>query len=662
MLPRLEAVRAVSDGANAHRAGSTWSMRWGLYQGGIIGDAARAAYVRELDGTLRPNVASRLEERLRDPAPQVESLYQYLKAYLMLGEPSRLEKPQLAFIANDEWTQATNAETAAQLSTHFSALLDEAEGLSPIPVDQTLVAQARTTIRRAEIPRLAYRELRLRFVDDQQSALRLDVASGTGTERVLRRKSGVPLSRPVPGVYTASVFKQVTGRNTDQVVLELLKDRWVLGVGLADLSAGNLAAQVTTVYEDDYIAFWDGVLRDIDVVPLGTLERTQDALEILSRPTSPFRGFLKTVDEQTYLVSPPAPAASSGLTDRLGAIIKQGRQAVGIQQVVAGAKVTMHFAELHRLVTGEAGAAPIDGVIRRLEELQKQVSRMGPQVGGVRSTDASAVAAVGSIAKSLELDAAQLPPEIGSVVAKVAAGTSAATRGGLRGDLGARYRADVVGRCQEIVGKYPFNAASAVDAPLEDFAAMFGPGGTFDEFFKNELVELVDTARRPWVWKRDESGASVGGALPLSQFEAAERIRDAFFRGATGGPAVAFTLFPTNLDDTLARVVLDVHGFPLEYDHGPQRVVSVEWPGKRPGPASVTLEPLKGAGRQVLEQPGPWAWFRLLDATQVQPEAGSDTRFLVSFGRSGASASFRLEAARIRNPFREPLLRNFRCS
>ena len=31
---------------------TTWAMRWGLYQGGSIGNSARDAYVRELDGML----------------------------------------------------------------------------------------------------------------------------------------------------------------------------------------------------------------------------------------------------------------------------------------------------------------------------------------------------------------------------------------------------------------------------------------------------------------------------------------------------------------------------------------------------------------------------------------------------------------------------------
>ena len=61
--------------ANRYRDDTPWAMRWGLYQGDSIGNAARDAYVRELDGTLLPRVAARIEERLVEFAPEPEKLY-----------------------------------------------------------------------------------------------------------------------------------------------------------------------------------------------------------------------------------------------------------------------------------------------------------------------------------------------------------------------------------------------------------------------------------------------------------------------------------------------------------------------------------------------------------------------------------------------------------
>ncbi len=663
VLPRLDAVRAVWEAATAHRAEGTLSMRSGLYQGGTIGATAWDAYARELDGALLPRVASMIERRLRVDVPEPEQLYEYLKAYLMLGEPEHFAREQVTYVAHEEWLRATDADTAGALSRHLDALFASEPDLRPIELDAALVAQARSTIRQATIPRIVYRQLRLRYLDEGQRTLRLDVASGVGAARVLRRKSGRPLSEPVPDLYTAAVFRSLTGRTTEQVAEEFAEDRWVWGdEGQPAVKSARLVAAVTEIYEDDYIAHWDGVLKDLDIVPLGSLERAKDALEVLARPTSPLRGFLKAVDEQTFLVKPPEPGPTTSLKGRLDGVLGAGKKALGLPTAPAGAKVTAHFADLHRLVTGDGGNAPIDGLVRRLEELQKKVSALGERVGNTSATDAGAVGAASEVADSLTLDAEQLPAAVATVVTKIATGAAAAVRVGLNGTLASRYQANVVQECRELVTKYPFNRESPEDVPLEDFARVFGPGGVFDAFFKTELSELVDTAQQPWAWRRDDSGNAVGGALPLSRFEQARRLRDTFFRAGSPGPLVPFTLTPVDLDQALRNVALDVHGKSVEYAHGLPRTIAVVWPGERPGgPATVTLNELSGVS-ESLTRAGPWAWWRLLDASRLDQEPGSDVRYLLDLGQGGRKAQFTLEAASVRNPFGRSILREFRCA
>jgi type VI secretion system protein ImpL len=663
VLPRLDAVRAVWEQATAHWSSGTLAMRAGLYQGGAVGDAARDAYMRELDGVLLPRIASRIEARLRVDVPEPELLYEYLKAYLMLGQPQHFDKAQVAYIAREEWLRATDADTAAALFKHFESLLESNVQPRPIELDPTLVAQARSTIRQATIPRLVYRHLKLRFLDDAEGRLRLDIASGVGAERVLRRRSGRPLAEPVPDLYTAAVFRSLTGKNTEQIVREFAEDRWVWGdEGQPNVKSSTLVAAVTDIYEDDYIQYWDGVLKDIDVVPLGTLQRTKDALEILARPTSPLRGFLKAVDEQTFLVKPSEPTAPT-VTDRIGDVFNKGKQKLGLPTVVPGVNVTRHFADLHRLVTGDSGNAPIDAVVRRLDELQKKVGALGDGVGKTNPTNAGAVGAASEAADSLKLDAEQLPAAVGMVVSRIATGASAALRGGVSGSLANLYEAEVLQQCRGLMSKYPFNPSSADDVPLQDFGRVFGPGGVFDTFFKERLSDLVDTSQQPWVWRRVDSGSSVGGGLPLSRFEDAKRIREIYFRAGSPEPGVAFTVTPFELDARSRSVVLDVHGKTIEYRHDRERTTAIAWPGERPGgPATVTFNELEGSGTQSISQAGAWAWWRLLDAARIEPDAGSDVRYVLRVEKSGRAAQFRIDAGSIRNPFSSSVLRGFRCS
>lgn len=83
------------------------------------------------------------------------------------------------------------------------------------------------------------------------------------------------------------------------------------------------------------------------------------------------------------------------------------------------------------------------------------------------------------------------------------------------------------------------------------------------------------------------------------------------------------------------------------------------WPGGPTGQAAVTFESGSGAGANLPFQ-GPWAWFRLLQRTQIQPQ--SDVRYMLTFSAGGKSARVQLEAASIRNPFAHPELLRFHCS
>src|SRR5262249_55380254 len=99
-LPFLNAARAVADSANRNGDGGRWRMRWGLYQGNAIGNAARDAYRRELDSILLPRFGARVRQHVIDYAAEPEKLYVYLKAYLMLGDPKRLDKKFMQFVAD----------------------------------------------------------------------------------------------------------------------------------------------------------------------------------------------------------------------------------------------------------------------------------------------------------------------------------------------------------------------------------------------------------------------------------------------------------------------------------------------------------------------------------------------------------------------------------
>jgi type VI secretion system protein ImpL len=666
-LPRLNALRTIVDTADKYRGDVPLMMRWGLYQGGALGNAARDAYVRELDGTLLPSVAAAIRQRLVAYTAEPDKLYEYLKAYLMLGNPDRLDKAQLAVMTDLEWqtAYADRPEVRDALSAHFRSLLEYEEELRAQPLDDRLVAQARNAIKQASVPRLMYSRLKLRYAGDTERAVRLDIAAGLGAERVFTRKSGKSLSDPVPALYTPEVFEEISRLGTAELMAEFAQDAWIFGEERSLLQNPRLAYDVLDVYEQDYIRAWSEVLEDVQLAPFSNLSQASELLGILAAPNSPLRGFLIAVDRNTNLVKPQDPNAQPGalekaeraVRERLDKILGAAQQAAGAGTVKPGSRVTAHFEPIHKLVVGATqGPAPIDRVLSQLGQVQSQIAGIGGSVGQTSPLEALSRSGGGESLKALQREAALLPPPLNQMLANLGGRSEALAVGQARNELENRYRAQVLNECTAIAnGRYPFDPRSTVDVPLADFGRLFGVNGIFDTFFKTNLAPLIDTSRTPWAWR---PGAS-GPASMLRKFEAAQRIRDQYFRPGGQLPEVHFTLTPLYLDADTSRFTIELDGQNFEYRHGPERTMPAIWPGPAPGAAAYSFEG-RGGDRPNRAFDGPWAWFRLLDAGRLVPE--SDVRYTLNLQAGAHEARVRLEATSIRNPFLRSDLREFRCS
>jgi type VI secretion system protein ImpL len=671
LLPRLNAIRNVVNVADRYRGDTPWSMRWGLYQGSSIGNDARDAYVRELDGTLLPRVAARIEERLVEFAPQPEKLYEYLKAYLMLGEPKFMKKDHLQFVANLEWKAADNADpdTAAALSQHFQSLLDYGDTLRPIAMNPTLVAQARNTIKQASIPSLIYSRLKREYREDAAKAVRLDLSAGVGAESALRRKSGVSLSEPIPSFFSRAGFGDVTTKLVPDLVKGFAEDDWVWGDGGAAARSLKMGQQVVDQYERDYIDTWDAVLNDLDLAPFSTAAQAADVLAALAAPaTSPLRGVLAAISDNTQLVqqTPPAAqptgaaaAAKKAITDRLGGQAVADKLGGLFGDAAAttrppGMLVTAHFQPIHRLMAGDPGSAPIDAIILRIGQVEHQLRTMGGAGGGSLGTLSDPE--LKEILRSLQQESAILPPVVQSLVGQIGRRAEGSVVAGAATELTQQYQQEVQSECAQVLaGRYPFTPGSTADLPLTDFVTLFQYGGLFDRFFQEKLAPFVDRSHSPWTWN---SGSVQGPQRILDTFERAQKIRDLFFRRGSNALEVRFHVIVSETDANAIRFILEIDGNNFEYRNPPRSTLG-SWPGpgQNIGNASVTWIERYGAQPRVAFT-GPWAWFRLIDAAQVEQQ---DLRSTLTFQQAGHRARVIIEASSIINPFSNRDWQRFSC-
>lgn len=668
-LARLDAYRDVLDASEKfQKDGVPVLMRAGLYQGSSLASAARDAYLRELNASLAPAMAAAVHDRLMQLASEPDKLYEYLKVYLMLVNPERLAREDVEFISDLEWRRRFNNDTTLveRLDDHVTALIADKSRLEAVTPDDNLIEQARTSLRQASAPVLMYSSLKPGYLRETAHAIYLDKEIGLGGDSVFVRKSGAPLSDPIPALYTRWAFEQIAATGKYEAANDFVGDSWVLGEGVvskADIP--RLAGDLMRLYEDDYIRAWDGLLTDLAPRPPRNARDLADTMALLASSTSPLKRLLEVVEVNTNLLKASDPdnkmaSVKAAIAEKL----RRFEQTFGAVPVAEqpGARVTQHFQAIHKLIDGPPGSAPIEQTLAAIGHVQKRLAGMG---GALGKTDA--LAGVGSqdeasALEDLRVVAMQLPPPVAGLVVQIGAKGEAAASAEAGNELTRRYQTEVIAPCRQLVaGRYPFSAQGA-DLALADFATMFAPGGVFDTFFRTRLDPLVDTSSSPWRWK--EGAGRIGSGVPLAQFQVAERIRQVYFPSGSSQPQVRFSLTPEYLDRGVERraqrMTLEVDGQTIQYRYDSPRAQLLVWPGPTPGQASLLFEEGAGAGPSRSFQ-GPWALFHLLDNGTVQPQAQSDVRYQVTFTAGAHNAGVTLEAASVRNPFARNELRDFHC-
>jgi type VI secretion system protein ImpL len=340
---------------------------------------------------------------------------------------------------------------------------------------------------------------------------------------------------------------------------------------------------------------------------------------------------------------------------QVGKLVKPLSTAAGLPVLEPGAMVTAHFQPIHRLMAGEPGAAPIDVVLARVAVVQQQIRNLGAGVGDSAALTALSNPALRESLQALQQAAADMPPVFRSLLRDVGRGTETVIMSNATSELEMRYREDVLRACQEVVpDRYPFSPNSQREVPLADFRRLFGYGGVYDRFFRENLQALVDTSQRPWAW-RDRSVFSSAGMLDA--FERAQQVRDLFFKPDAARPSVDFDLILGDTDSDVRRFVLEIDGTFHEYVRGPKRRVQASWPGMGTSQAGVTFEDRSGPrrGRYFASQ---WGWFRLLDH---YPSSRDDTRIQLSVQDAGHQGTIEVSAASIRNPLVNRTWQRFTC-
>jgi type VI secretion system protein ImpL len=703
-LPPLHDLRTIRGGYEQREQSTPIAMTFGLYQGNKLTQASVDAYYRALDRVLLPRLLARLEAQMKAQMDKPDFLYSALKVYLILGRQGPLDADLV-----DQWLRADltaeypgddDAAGRDALLAHIDAMLERP--LPAVPLDGPLVAQVRGVLTAEPLAQYSYsRIMRSKRIRDLPEWTIADNA-GPAVGQVFFRRSGKKLNAGVAGAYTWPGYHNVFLPLLPTVTKDIAEDGWVLGLPDRSVTetlaeASRLRRDVLGLYLDDYVRQWDLLIADIAIKPFGNISQGTEELNLLSAPDSPFRDLLQAIDLETYLsrtgATDKAEAGAEKKLQKFGAKLggfaktqaKLGLsyedsqiadilgEAVGSdastskKPVNPAVRVDQHFGWIHKFVNGDDSTpSPMEAAISKMGAMYQNLAG----VAGAANPNAVLLSKLaggggsggggGSPDTQLAALSKDLPKPVAAMLQTVSSSGAAVTSSGASAQLQDAWSSKVYPLCREAFNRYPFVGGSSADVPRDDFARLLAPGGLMDGFFNDNLKALVDTSATPWRWQSADHvklGLQPG---TLTEFENAGKIRDALFSAGTD-MAVKFELVPAQLDSKLAKVIVDISGQTMVFDHGPPPdAQSFTWPSGGKSGVRVTMIAAAGGHETILQKDGPWALLRLMDAARVIP-SGQPDKFQLVFSSPAGNASFVLNASSVRNPFTMSAFRNFRC-
>jgi type VI secretion system protein ImpL len=673
LLPVLNEARGVAWSERFDFASVPWRYRYGLYQGHKLDAAGQIAYGRLLEEALLPRVATRLQVLLRNAPPgNSDYLYQALKAYLMLAGAGPFDADALKLWIRADWDRTlanTTVEQRKQLDEHLNALMRDKVVISPFPLNQDLVKNARVVLNQQPPANRTYSRIKSRLLGPEPPEFTIAGVAGPEAPNVLVRASRQPLNTGIPGLFTSRGYPRFQKELAAAMADIGLEDAWVLGRAAPTVKAAvpnpvellQQSQQVTRLYLTEYAKLWQDYLGDVRLIGRNSLSDTIAVTRLLASVESPLLLLTRAAAKETTLIRVDRSTSTrvDQAMDRLGRLKQEVTAAAGaagglnaasglddkIEMIVQGP-----FSNLHAVTRGAPGTAPIDGLSKVLEDyLASLMAAESALRGGTipRTQDAE---------NRLRSEAARMPPPVRGVLEALVGQATQQIAGGTRTSASASVKGGVGQTCAAVIaGRYPLSRRASQDVQPNDFAQVFAPGGLMDDTFQKNLAPFVDTSRPTWAPRPGPEGAAAGSASDLAQFQRASVIRDAFF--APGSRTMKFDLIARVAQLGGAdKVELDIDGQAITATPGNDGSKRISWPGVR-GTNQVRLT----VGRAApVATDGAWALHRLIDRGQVQGGTAPE-RVLVNFNVDGRTVGIEFTAQSVRNPLRLPQLEGFAC-
>ena len=665
LKPVEQSIAAYLSDVNAHAADLRPIQRVG--EGTPVAAAAPASDAASgvaLDPNAATSTAVGESAYASASSTNVTEAYNALKAYLMLGDRSRLESGHMS----------------DQLTRFWRSWLEANRGTMPrdrlIQSGEHIMSFA---LAQMADPAFPQQDLNLGLLDQTRENLRRVIKGMPARERVYAEIKARAATRFAPmtvarlisdpdrpivagsyaisGTFTKEAWDQyVKDAFKNAANNELQATDWVLKTASSDDltlegSPEQIQKALTQLYKLEYVREWQKFMQGITVQEFGSFEKAVVHMNRLGDPAaSPVGLLMRTLYDQTAwdnpsLLNDKLAQGQRGFVDWFKqSILRMAPSAVPVNVNVAMptsdiplGPIGKEFVGLNRLMMPRDGGATL--VRSYLDALSKIRTRFNQMKNQGDPGPASRQLMVQTLEGSSELtDALKLVDE------QMLNGMSDSAKTTLRpllvrplmqafavivrpteSELNRVWMAQVFEPYQQTLSsKYPFDRASKVEASPVEVAKVFGSEGAVAKFVEQSLAALVvrrgDTVS-PRTWADmgvrllpDFSGGLSSWVAPLSGQGAGAGSSGAGGAAAAEAQTV-FELLPQAVPG-LTEYTVDIDGQQLRYRNAAATWSHFVWPG--PGTPGVKISGVTYDGRTVefFNEPGRYGLEKMINTAQ----------------------------------------------
>ncbi|MBS0357738.1 MAG: type VI secretion system membrane subunit TssM [Proteobacteria bacterium] len=591
------------------------------------------AYRYALENQFIPFIAQKIEKQLVEKNQDPYLLYGKLKAYLMLGEPTHRDSAYLFLWLQSNWGK--NIPLDLNQNDKFFALLKTAlkQPFVYKSLNARIIQQARQQLSDLPKPFLGYLELKNN--NSYSNELSNPIPESIQKVFTLTRSNS-----NIPYIYTQKGFIEIYDHQTASIAQSIIYGDWVLGKKPNDGEKAprllQLEQEIKMLYITDYINWWNLFVFNVQPKLDNNLNEGIKTLHYFEKKPSPFAVLLKIIVANTKTLTSKSEAGKT------------------FNELIAN-----HFSEFQKLD---------DKKLEQFSEDFRQLSRYleniytakDPKLTAFLITKERFTQSKNNDAITQLLQKANSSPKpMQDWLKKIALNNWQLVLNEAQSYLNQQWQETVFDEYQtNLLDKYPFQKEAKVDVPLDKFTQFFNYGGTLDTYFKTYLEPFIDVTQSNWQLKKvNDLTLNISPAM-LQELIRAKLIRKMFFSKEQSSPHVNFQLKPIIFQPIVKTVRLNMSGQFVEDIQESNKITTLTWPGHLANkPVTLTLEEVNGQAYTVTYE-GPWAWFKLLDDSNLEKDA--DTRhFYLLFNINEDGAKYELIANNAINPFLPQVIEHF---